>query len=356
VTSRERIDAILNFQPADTLPVIEWAPHWDKTIDRWKSEGMPAHLDTSEAINDYFGLDRLIVIWVSTRGHGCPEPAGRGKPIVRSEEDYERIRECLYPDPAVDPAELERIARAQAEGAAVWFALEGFFWHPRTLLGIEGHLYAFLDQPNLMKHINQRNLEFVLRTTEQICEYVHPQFMDFTEDMSYNHGAMISKAMFDEHLAPFCRQASAFIKTKGVKVIIDSDGLVDDPVDWYLETGCDGFLPLEKQAGVDIAKYRNKHPSILLIGAFDKMCMHQGEDAMRREFERLFPVMRQGGYIPGVDHQTPPEVSLDNYRLYLKLLREYCEKAAGEPFPSARPQRFSGSELQSATIQLPEDG
>jgi hypothetical protein len=38
--------------------------------------------------------------------------------------------------------------------------------------------------------------------------------------------------------------------------------------------------------------------------------------------------MRQGGFIPSVDHQTPPGVSLENYRIYLGLLREYCEKAA----------------------------
>jgi hypothetical protein len=38
--------------------------------------------------------------------------------------------------------------------------------------------------------------------------------------------------------------------------------------------------------------------------------------------------MRSGGYIPSVDHQTPPEVSLDDYRLYLQLLKEYAQKAA----------------------------
>jgi hypothetical protein len=31
---------------------------------------------------------------------------------------------------------------------------------------------------------------------------------------------------------------------------------------------------------------------------------------------------------PGVDHQTPPDVSLENYRIYLRLLNEYCRAAA----------------------------
>jgi len=48
---------------------------------------------------------------------------------------------------------------------------------------------------------------------------------------------------------------------------------------------------------------------------------------MRAEFERLLPVMRKGGFLPSVDHQTPPEVSLENYRTYLRLYEEYSYKA-----------------------------
>ena len=58
------------------------------------------------------------------------------------------------------------------------------------------------------------------------------------------------------------------------------------------------------------------------------MIMIKREPEMRAEFERILPVMKQGGYIPSVDHQTPPEVSLENYKIYLKLLKKYCLKVA----------------------------
>jgi hypothetical protein len=51
--------------------------------------------------------------------------------------------------------------------------------------------------------------------------------------------------------------------------------------------------------------------------------MTRGEAAMRAEFERLVPLMKTGGFIPSVDHQTPPGVSLEQYRVYLKLLNDY---------------------------------
>ena len=45
MTNIERFERVLRFEPADRLPAIEWAPWWDKTLNRWRSEGLPADLD-----------------------------------------------------------------------------------------------------------------------------------------------------------------------------------------------------------------------------------------------------------------------------------------------------------------------
>jgi len=34
--------------------------------------------------------------------------------------------------------------------------------------------------------------------------------------------------------------------------------------------------------------------------------------------------MKTGGFIPSVDHQTPPDVSMENYKIYRKLQDEFC--------------------------------
>jgi hypothetical protein len=68
---------------------------------------------------------------------------------------------------------------------------------------------------------------------------------------------------------------------------------------------------------------RARFPNLRMVGHYNKMVMPHGEAAMRAELERLLPMMRTGGFIPSVDHQTPPGVSLDQYRSYLRLLDEY---------------------------------
>lgn len=109
--------------------------------------------------------------------------------------------------------------------------------------------------------------------------------------------------------------------------VIDSDGDVSVPAYWFEEAGLEGVLPLERQAGVDIAKLRKEHPKMKFIGHFDKMTMNKGEAVMRAEFERLLPTAAKGGFIISCDHQTPPGVSYSDYQLYVSLFNEYALEA-----------------------------
>jgi len=318
--------------PGDRLPIIEWAGWWDQTIRRWESEGLPAGLDTQE-IRNYFSQDRHFQFWI---GSMCPGPtpkrAGHGAPYIENEQDYTEILPFLYPATLpTDPQAIRQAALAQTDGSAlVWITLEGFFWWPRVLLGIEPHLYAFYDQPELMHRINQHLADYLLRLIEQFSALCVPDFATFAEDMSYNHGPMISKELFDEFMAPYYRQVIPALTSRGIIPLIDSDGDIEPLIPWFEAVGLEGILPLERMAGVDVNRIRAHHPRWKMIGAFDKTVMHLGEARMRAEFERLLPVMRSGNFIPSVDHQTPPGVSLEQYRLYMQLLKEYTEHACRE--------------------------
>jgi uroporphyrinogen-III decarboxylase len=105
---------------------------------------------------------------------------------------------------------------------------------------------------------------------------------------------------------------------------IDSDGNVEQMIPWLEEVGVAGILPLERRAGVNAQEIRDKHSKWLMIGHFDKTVMSQGEHEIKNEFERLQPLMDKGGFIPSVDHQTPPDVSLEQYKYYVCLLKEFC--------------------------------
>jgi len=337
MTTRERFHAIMTFQPFDRLPLLEWATWWDKTIERWHGEGLPADVTDRYAICEHFGLDLYKQDWFSVCGPDCPRPASHGAGIISSMEDYERLLPHLYPAHPVDVNRWQAWAAEQQRGGAVlWFSLDGFFWFPRKLLGIEPHLYAFYDQPDLMHRINADLAAWMLRVIEQVCAICTPDFMTFGEDMSYNNGPMLSRESFETFIRPYYDRVIPILRQWGVVPIIDSDGDITAPATWFADAGLDGILPLERQAGVDIAVLRAAHPDMTFIGHFDKMTMPRGEQAMRAEFERLLPTAAQGGFLIGCDHQTPPGVSYANYQTYLALFREYAAKAGDMSQSQAR--------------------
>ena len=129
--------------------------------------------------------------------------------------------------------------------------------------------------------------------------------------------------LMDDFMAPYYRKLLARVKEMEMLTLVDTDGDVTLLVPWLLDQGGEGVLPLERQAGVDGMSLRARFPNLRMVGHYNKMAMPQGEEAMRAEFERLLPLIKSGGFIPSVDHQTPPGVSLDQYRSYLRLLHEY---------------------------------
>jgi len=140
MTVRRRFQAVMNFRPFDRLPVVEWAPWWDKTIERWRAEGLPRDLE-GYRINRHFGLDIYRQDWVRPQGPECPRAPRHGAGIIADENDYEALLAFLYPEDPVDAGWWRRAAPAQAAGAEVlWLTLDGFFWWPRVLFGIETHM------------------------------------------------------------------------------------------------------------------------------------------------------------------------------------------------------------------------
>ena len=221
----ERFRAVMNFQPVDRLPRWEWAMWWDKTIERWKTEGLPGELSEVIDIARYFGLDPYQQYWFSTTDPTIGAVQHHVEGIVSNMDDYLRVRPQLYPDHSAAIESMRPWAALQARGdAVVWISLEGFFWFPRTLMGFTKISLAFYDQPELLHRINRDLTEFNLKILDQLEKVCLPTFATIAEDMSYNHGPMISERVFDEFIAPYYRRIVPRLQEMGAMVIVDTDG------------------------------------------------------------------------------------------------------------------------------------
>ena len=73
-----------------------------------------------------------------------------------------------------------------------------------------------------------------------------------------------------------------------------------------------------------------KYPHLKFIGGFNKLRIAEGKEAIDEEFNRIFPIIKQGGYVPGCDHQVAPSTTLENYQYYIMRLKEAMLQAGAD--------------------------
>ena len=270
MTASERFAAYLAGKEVDRMPVIEWAPWWDLTVNRWINEdGLDKKYSDVEQLQGYFGLDKCLQTNINCRTDKTPRPAEYGQGIIADEKDYyDKIKPTLFPEPEtlISESTYQLLEQRHKRGDTLhFFTVEGFFWYPREMFGIENHLYSFYDFPELYAEMCNDYSDWLIKVFKYVFSRFHFDFMSFAEDMSYNGGPMISKELFDEFLAPFYRKVIPVIHSFGIPVFIDSDGDITMAVDWYAETGADGMFPLERQTGVDVSEYIKKQPAMCFL-------------------------------------------------------------------------------------------
>jgi uroporphyrinogen decarboxylase len=74
---------------------------------------------------------------------------------------------------------------------------------------------------------------------------------------------------------------------------------------------------------MDVLEVRRQYGRDLRIWfGVDKRALAQGPASIDAEFARIRPLVEEGGYVPGLDHSMPPDVSFANYCYYMERLRQ----------------------------------
>lgn len=390
MTNRERENLTLNFGKPDRGAVEETFYPWVLTKNRFVEEGFPADIaqNAKDITNDivgnkanqtekylaaawgkgvmeyeqYLGFDSVrrihfvlpfrrfeekiledtetYLIKQDIYGRQMMQKKGSEieteyKSVIQNEADWEKLKsyadrelEAYYSDEAIEAAYGSLKEGHDRGDYSIRLNLEGFFWVPRELMGIEAHLYAFYDEPDLIHDINEYILQVYTTKVIKIVDLLQPDVVYLMEDLSGKNGPMISGKNFDEFVGDYYKRLIPLLKEHGVNnVFVDTDGDFTIMIPHFLEAGVDGFLPMDVNAGMDIVKVREQFPRLKFIGGFNKLMIAEGKEAIDREFDRILPVIRGGGYIVGSDHQVAPSTSLKDYQYYIQKLKEVMKQA-----------------------------
>ena len=351
---RERYIDCLTFKKVDRIPNMELGV-WPETIERWRTEGMAWWVRDLFTLHDHFGMDKSFNCdWMHISNGVFPDPEfsvieeteeweivedGIGNKLkrykknasipqyirfaVENSADFEKIR------PKLDPAAPERYADdydADVRGRALrgevrGINFTGLFGFPRGVMGLEGYCVAIYEEPELAEAMLESRVDMAKGLYKRAFKNKDIDYVQMWEDMAYKTAPLISPDFIERHMADRYAEITKTFRDGGVRLIMmDCDGNVEKIMPMLRKCGIDGLYPCEIAAGSDPVRLRRMFPGVSLSGGVDKRALSaNGRDGVKSEFKRLKPLLKDGGFIPYVDHFIPPDISYETFCYYCAL-------------------------------------
>jgi uroporphyrinogen decarboxylase len=353
MTNLDRFYAVMEYGDFDHPPFF-----WPQTMARWRAEGLTADRPWQEVL----GITELNFYW-----HGFNHtayPPFEKKVLQDTPEhriyidDYGRTVRDLkktmsMPEwidlPVKDRASfVEMLTRFSTHDVEKRLAgdfakriekinspdFDGFLTPPAgnyyftmdSMIGVETAAYMFVDCPDLVHQLFENICECCCWFIRKLGPLIPGRLrcLGTGEDLAFKNGPFFSPAMFEEFFVPRYRRVWKIAQEQGAKFFfIDTDGNFTLLLPQMVEAGMNIFCPMEVAAGMEPAEIRRRFGrQVRMVGGVDKRILAAGKDAIRAELLRLLPLMREGGFVPKVDHSVPSDVSWDNFRYYIDTLRE----------------------------------
>lgn len=370
MNAKERFWKFIRFEEVDQVPF--WSD-WLGPLDSWEKEGLPVDREEVERKGekqwfvDFFGCEGMYSAFWGT--HRVPVNLGicpsfkikiieetgdyrvyrQGDGVVvkqfkddtgslhstqfmeypiKDRDDWENFRrehldpgaEGRYPD----TEEWQKLKEKWSDRDSV-ISIDGgsFYGYLRDWVGVDNLSLMFYDDPDLIKEMMDYLADLFIEVLEKAVTEMDIDFAMFWEDMCYKTGPLISPDMFAKFMLPNYQKVTSFLQKHGVELSwVDCDGNIEELIPLWLEGGVRGFYPLEVAADMDAVKLRKEYgQKIVMWGNVDKRKLARGKQAIDKEIKRLAPVVKEGGFIPLVDHGVPDDVPYKNYLYYLEQRR-----------------------------------
>jgi hypothetical protein len=356
MNDKQRFIECMNYGNPDRAPFYEFMwPTWPETVERWAQEGgydpQQSNFGCDRWVVEYSWFyptppfereiiadDEKTVTYVDSQGIILKEfkanPLSSMPQFIRfpveTREDFRKFwKERMRPDltERIGPDWREKLGRHKNRDYPLVVIADrwgGYFGSLRNLVGVERLCVMFYDDPAFVEEMMEADAEFLISMLAQILEETDIDLFGFWEDMAYKTAPLISPEHVRKYMLPRYKKVVDFGRSRGVRFFgLDSDGNIDSLIPVWLDAGIDILYPFEVQAGMDVLVIRKKYGRNPCIwGGIDKRTLAEGFTEIDRELIRIEPLIRDGGYIPMLDHSAPPDISFKNYCYFLQQLRK----------------------------------
>lgn len=370
MNNRQRVNAILHYQPYDRMPVVAFG-YWEETVDKWAEEG---YITKEEAwgyrhLGDSSPADQSIMkkLGFDFNWSNCAGPIHSLFPpfepeVLRREADGAKVMrnadglivrvhdgivsipseigtsltgrdawEKLYlPRLQFTPERINHehfsalLKQDEKRDLPLGLMVGSLYGHVRNMLGVEELAYLEVDDEALYGEVISTLSDICFKSAEYILTHfpIHFDYAHFWEDICFKNGPLVSPRTFEKFVGPHYKRITDLCLSHGIDIVsLDCDGCIDKLIPIWLENGVNTMYPIEVGTwNASIAPWRQQYgPSLRGVGGVDKRVFAWDKQAVDNEVERLKPLVELGGYIPCIDHRIAPDAQFP-------LVQYYCER------------------------------
>lgn len=186
-------------------------------------------------------------------------------------------------------------------------------------------LEATLLRPDLVARHLDVQVEKAIRNIQFLAPFGFRCFFG-GGDFASNDGPMYSPKIFAELMLPRLKRISDACHQQGGYHLFASDGnLWPVAEDLFGRSGVDGYYEIDRRAGMDLRKLRDRFPHLTLIGNISSYTVHMGSKAeiISEVLSCLEEAKRNGGIIVGTSNYFVPHTPVENIMTVLETIRRY---------------------------------
>ena len=350
MTKRERVEAALNLQPVDRVPILEQLSYNARVIADW----------TGKDIRGFeYTVDDVCAVIRQTTDLAMPPVVPCGTARVTTEDGF------VYQN---DNWTSWRVSRpfTTAEGARDWLSgrTEGLLASPvdaareraayreyvvdlqakigETVLlkyhdlgfcaafdtmGLELFTYLVYDYPEVFGEYMAASAARALAWAQAVADRELSPVVLIAEDFATKQGPIFPPDFLARYHLPYVERAATAWHDAGVKVLYHSDGNYRATVPDLIACGVDGFYCLEPAVGMDIVELKRTWPGMVWSGGVDGVdLMERGTpQQVRAEVQRQIretSALQAGGMIVASSSEINPPIPAANFRAMVEAVGE----------------------------------
>jgi hypothetical protein len=322
-SSKQRFLETMCYGKPDRVPYFEEGIR-QEVLDQWYRQG----LDTGADLEAMFHTDRREEIDPDLG----PRPRPRRFPVSRT-----GLKEYVTRLDPHDPGRLPEDWQAKVESwrdcehVVMLRVHDGFFLSMGV--GDWARFYDVIhlvkDDPDFVSEMMMLQGEFNARFVNQVLAEVDVDAVIFSEPIGGMNGPIIAPWTYEQLVLPSYAPVMDVVRRHGVQVIIlrtYANARVLIPA--QLKAGFNCLWACECETGaMDYHEIRQAFGSDLrLVGGIDLDALRFGKKSIYREVMGKVPrLLESGGYVPLADGRVRPDVPLEDYLYYRRLLEEITQ-------------------------------